>query len=381
MDVFAAQCNRFQRITTMNNPTKLALLALVLGLSSMGSSTILLQAPTQARPREAESSQAEVGASPKAAKSSGKKQIFVLPLEGMVGVQLRAKEMQALREIADEQGAGQIIILKINSNGGLVLETEAIQEALLGIREKHRLVAWIEKAISGGAFTAFYAQEIYFMKTGSLGSITMISGSPPKWVEDKAQDWEDGVARTCEIGGYSPYLGRAMVHHEDLLSYDRDPDTGKVTFYPTLEGEFVLSDANENLCLNASNALACGFSKGTADTLDDLLAEMGLQKGQYELSQKGVELFKKWKQTAESAEEEVSKVTRQYRLGGTGTGDGIVVLRKRIDAIKRLIDLWKKAPELLKYELNMPSVEQLERELLSLQEQLKQAQDARKNAN
>lgn len=339
-------------------------------------------APTQAPPREAESSVAETGASPKEVKSSGKKQVFVLPLEGMVGVQLRAKEMQALREIADEHGNGQIIILKINSNGGLVLETEAIQKALLGIRENHRLVAWIEKAISGGAFTAFYAQEIYFMKTGALGSITMISGgSPSKWIEEKAQDWEDGVARTCEIGGYSPYLGRAMVHYEDLLSYDRDPETGKVTFYPTLEGEFVLSDANENLCLNASNALACGFSKGTADTLDELLEEMGLQKGQYEISSKGVELFKKWKQTGERADAEVSKLIRQYRLGGTGTGDGIVVLRKRIDAIQKLIDLWKRAPEILQWERGVPPVEQLERELLSLQEQLKQAQDARKNAN
>lgn len=365
----------------MNHPTKLCLLVSALGLSAVGASAPSPLAPTQAPPREADSSPAETGASPKAAKSSGKKQVFVLPLEGMVGVQLRAKEMQALREIADEHGSGQIIILKINSNGGLVLETEAIQKALLGIRENHRLVAWIEKAISGGAFTAFYAQEIYFMKTGSLGSITRIAGSPPQWVEEGAQDWEDGVARTCEIGGYSPYLGRAMVHYEDLLSYDRDPDTGKVTFYPTLEGEFVLSDANENLCLNASNALACGFSKGTADTLDQLLEEMGLQKGQYEISSKGVELFKKWKQTGEKAVEEVSKLVRQYRLGGTGTGDGIVVLRKRIDAIQKLIDLWKKAPELLKYELGVPSEEQLERELLVLREQLKQAQDARKNGS
>lgn len=171
-----------------------------------------------------------------AAEEQSKKQIFILPLEGTVGIQLRAKDMHTIKDMANAAGPGQIVIIKINSNGGLVLETPEIQAALMGIRDGgHRLVAWIEKAISGGAFTAMYAPEIYFMKTGSMGSITRIAGQG--WVEQGAQEWEDAVARTCEMGGRSPFVGRAMVHAEDLLSYDIDPDTGKVTFYDTLEGE------------------------------------------------------------------------------------------------------------------------------------------------
>jgi hypothetical protein len=308
-----------------------------------------------------------------------KKQIFILPLEGTVGIQLRAKDMHTIKDMANAAGPGQIVIIKINSNGGLVLETPEIQAALMGIRDGgHRLVAWIEKAISGGAFTAMYAPEIYFMKTGSMGSITRIAGQG--WVEQGAQEWEDAVARTCEMGGRSGYVGRAMVHAEDLLSYDVDPDTGKVTFYDTLEGEHELSNAKENLTFNASNALKCKFSSGTADTLDDLLAAMGVPEGQYQVSEAGNKVFEKWKRTCEQCEKEVPELFRQYQLGGTGTGDGMVVLGKRIDAIKKLLEWWKKAPEMLRYELQVPEPEQLEQQLEQLKYQQQQARKQRDGA-
>ena len=314
-----------------------------------------------------------------AADDQEKKQIFILPLEGTVGIQLRAKDMHAIKDMANAAGPGQIVIIKINSNGGLVLETPEIQAALMGIRDGgHRLVAWIEKAISGGAFTAMYAPEIYFMKTGSMGSITRIAGQG--WVEQGAQEWEDAVARTCEMGGRSGYVGRAMVHAEDLLSYDVDPDTGKVTFYDTLEGEHELSNAKENLTFNASNALACKFSSGTADTLDDLLTAMGVPEGQYEVSEAGNKVFEKWKRTCEQCEKEVPELFRQYQLGGTGTGDGMVVLGKRIDAIKKLLEWWKKAPEMMRYEIQVPPPEQLEQQLEQLKYQQQQARKQRDGA-
>ncbi|MEY4533821.1 MAG: hypothetical protein RLZZ246_139 [Planctomycetota bacterium] len=314
-----------------------------------------------------------------AAEEQSKKQIFILPLEGTVGIQLRAKDMHTIKDMANAAGPGQIVIIKINSNGGLVLETPEIQAALMGIRDGgHRLVAWIEKAISGGAFTAMYAPEIYFMKTGSMGSITRIAGQG--WVEQGAQEWEDAVARTCEMGGRSPFVGRAMVHAEDLLSYDIDPETGKVTFHDTLEGEFELSNAQENLTLNASNALKCKFSSGTADTLDDLLAAMGVPEGQYEVSEAGNKVFEKWKRTCEQCEKEVPELFRQYQLGGTGSGDGIVVLGKRIDAIKKLLEWWKKAPEMMRYEIRVPEPEQLEQQLEQLKYQQQQARKQRDGA-
>ncbi len=87
-----------------------------------------------------------------------KKQVFVLPLDGMVGIGLRHDEMEQVEKIADGYGPGQVIILRINSNGGLVTEGDLIAATLTRIKNKHRLVAWIEKAISGGAFTGLYCE-------------------------------------------------------------------------------------------------------------------------------------------------------------------------------------------------------------------------------
>jgi len=369
----------------MTSMTTIAtLLASIIALAPAEAALAQSTKPAPAKP----SSTAKSGTKPASTKAAPpaaaavdqeKKQIFILPLEGTVGIQLRAKDMHAIKDMANAAGPGQIVIIKINSNGGLVLETPEIQAALMGIRDGgHRLVAWIEKAISGGAFTAMYAPEIYFMKTGSMGSITRIAGQG--WVEQGAQEWEDAVARTCEMGGRSGYVGRAMVHAEDLLSYDVDPDTGKVTFYDTLQGEHELSNAKENLTFNASNALACKFSSGTADTLDDLLAAMGVPEGQYEVSEAGNKVFEKWKRTCEQCEKEVPELFRQYQLGGTGTGDGMVVLGKRIDAIKKLLEWWKKAPEMMRYEIRVPEPEQLEQQLEQLKYQQQQARKQRDGA-
>ncbi|MBM4112321.1 MAG: hypothetical protein FJ253_02935, partial [Phycisphaerae bacterium] len=110
-------------------------------------------------------------------RTDGKKVMFILPLPGTVGVGLRHEEMDRMEKEADKLGPGQIIVMAINSPGGAVSEAVKIRDSLVRIKKKHRLVAWIEEAISGGAYTALFADEIYFMDVGSLGAITMFSGS------------------------------------------------------------------------------------------------------------------------------------------------------------------------------------------------------------
>jgi hypothetical protein len=58
----------------------------------------------------------------------------------------------------------------------------------------------------------------------------------------------------------------------------------------------------------------------------------------------------------------------------------VVILGKRIDAIKKLLEWWKKAPEMLKYEIQVPPPEQLEQQLEQLKYQQKQARDQRNGA-
>ena len=90
--------------------------------------------------------------------SKAARQIFILPQSGMVGVGLRAAEMEKVEKAADKFGPGQIIVLRINSPGGLVTEADEIDKVLNRVREKHRLVAWLEEAISAAAVMALHCR-------------------------------------------------------------------------------------------------------------------------------------------------------------------------------------------------------------------------------
>ena len=102
--------------------------------------------------------------------------VFYMKLEGPVGDAIRLDEIKMLGEHADSFGPGQIIVLHIESNGGLVFETEMISDVIRDLKQRHRVVAWIEKAISAGCWIGMCCDEIYFMTEGIAGSVTTVVG-------------------------------------------------------------------------------------------------------------------------------------------------------------------------------------------------------------
>jgi hypothetical protein len=282
-----------------------------------------------------------------------KTQVFVLPLEGMVGVGLRNEEMEKLEKIADTFGPGQVFIIRINSNGGLVIEGDEINVSLSRIKQKHRLIAWIEKAISGGAFTGMHADEIYFTPEGSLGSITMMSGQTE--VSQVRDPWKERVAEIAALGGRDPQIGRAMVFSEEELSYDKDDKTGKVTFYPSMKGKYALSRKGENLTLNSTNALHCGFSDGTAATEEELFKLLDLDNPErFEINDAGHKIYRDYQALIKRAQTEVPLLMRKLEIEGTGSGDQRIILQRRIKNAQDLISWIDRAPDVLQYELNIP---------------------------
>ena len=217
--------------------------------------------------------------------------IFVLPWEGMVGIGARHDEIKEIGKEADKLGPGQIIVLQIDSPGGLVIEGDKIHDTLVDLKKRHRVVAWIKKAISAGAFTALHLDEIYFMRVGTLGSITMFSGAESiKGAE--LQAWLDKVGEVTEMGGRPGMIGRAMVTMEPELSYDRDEE-GNITWYDTMQGKYDLSDRTQNLTLTAETASHSKFSDGTADTLEELAPLLQLKEWK-EGSDVGRRIHERW---------------------------------------------------------------------------------------
>ena len=72
-----------------------------------------------------------------------------------------------------------------------MLEGDEIHDTLMDLKKRHRIVAWIKKAISAGAFTALHCDEIYFERVGAMGSAVMFAGTKAAegqqlaaWVKD-----------------------------------------------------------------------------------------------------------------------------------------------------------------------------------------------------
>jgi len=308
-----------------------ALLTLLLPMAALGQSTP--KAPAVKPPASSDD-------------RTTKRQVFIVPMEGMVGAGLRHDEMVKVEQEADKFGNGQIIILKINSGGGSVTEGDRIVRTLERVREKHRLVAWLEEAISGAAFTAMNCPEIYFMKVGTMGSITKYSGDGSGGqVSASGRDleaWIERVAEVAEGGGHNGQVGRAMVYSPIVVSYTKDPKTGKVTFYADATGEVMLSDQGDNLTLNADNALDCGYSKGTADTQEELFRAMQLVPGTYEVNPAGDRIGKSWLKSLENYKKKAQDL--QIELGTlSNVNDPVARLTKQRKLYEQMKEYWRKA--------------------------------------
>jgi len=341
------------------------------GKSSQGASSKSSKSTKSSKSSRTKSGAAAGGEAAQADAERPKTQVFVLPLEGTVGVGLRNEEMEKLEKIADTFGPGQIFIIRINSNGGLVIEGDEINVTLSRIKQKHRLVAWIEKAISGGAFTGMHADELYFTPEGSLGSITMMAGSTE--VTAARDPWKERVAEVAALGGRDPQIGRAMVYSEEELSYDKDEKTGKVTFYPSLKGKYVLSKKGENLTLNATNALHCGFSDGTAATEEELFKLLDLDNpDRFVVNDAGHKIYKDYQALIKRAQQEVPLLMRKMQIEGTGSGDPKVILQSRIKNAQDLIRWIERAPDVMQYELNVPpqAKEELQKQITEWRREL-----------
>ncbi len=314
---------------------------------------------------------------------SPKPGVFVLPIEGTVGIGLRWQEMDMIAKEADKYGPGQIIVFIVDSPGGLVIEGDKIHDCLKEVKKRHRLVAWIKEAISGAAFTALHCDEIYFMKLGSLGAITMFSGQDAaKGVQ--LQAWLEKCTQVAEMGGRSGIPVRAMIHAPLLCSYDKDPVTGKVTWLESKQGQVVLSDERDNLVFNASNALDSGFSDGTADTTAELAKLLQLPEW-YEISDYGRKIHKDWQQALKDCSREVPKIVARFNFKGTSSGDAEEVIGTRMNLVRDLIKWWDRCPNGMMYEIprmtgGVPDKDQLERILKDLGKQMADIRKAKRDA-
>lgn len=195
--------------------------------------------------------------------------------QDMVGTYLTAASLRECIPMLEEDNI-DIVVLRVNSGGGALLEIERISDLLEHeYKPRFRTVAWIDYAISAAAMTPHALPEQYFMRRGAYGASTGWSGA---LVAIKGRGLEEVLylmELISERGGHDPRIMRAM-QIMDPLSVDLD-ENGRVTaMYQNTDGQVVINKAERVLTLTSESATKIGFATGIADTLDELATAMGL---------------------------------------------------------------------------------------------------------
>jgi hypothetical protein len=311
--------------------------------------------------------------------------VYYMPIKGTVGIGMREEEIKKIGEEADKAGPGQIIVLHIDSPGGIMNEALDIHKTMLELRKRHRVVAWIRKAISAAAFTAFHCDEIYFESSGNLGSMTMFSGQTAVQGQLLA-DWLEFAGKVAQEGGRNPQIAQCMIKVELELSYDIPPGGGPkdAIFRPDNKGEHILDTSKTMLTFNATPALQCGFSDGTADTKEELAKLLKIPEWR-EVNDVGENLYEGWNRLLERCGEEVEELMFTFSTKDGG-GDPVRAMAEQIKSIEKMLMWYDRCPECLieaqmDKGLPIPPKEGLERRLKELREAIAAARRQQRDAS
>jgi len=228
------------------------------------------------------------------APGEGVERVAFISLEGQVGPLFNAnalsESVDILNELPEERRP-TIVVLTVNSGGGALNELAPLHEVInKEIKPYYRTVSWIESAISAAAMTSWVVPEIYLQTKGNIGACTAFSSPSGQNVQMDGRGLQNLLLYMEEVsreGGYDPYIMRAMQisgpSYPTTLSADVD-ERGRVTWYiqeePDAEpkGEHLVSPHNEILTFDSRGAEFFGLSRGTADTKEELMRQMGIQE-------------------------------------------------------------------------------------------------------
>ncbi|MEI7658602.1 MAG: hypothetical protein WCK33_11115 [Phycisphaerae bacterium] len=202
----------------------------------------------------------------------------------MVGIYMTSYALEQMLPMLEEEvgndGTG-VVVLRVNSGGGALLEIQKISDTIHEkYKKKFRTVGWIDSAISAAAMSILCVEEIYFANKANFGACTGYSG---RLVAIKGLQLERVLVMMEKIsarGGYDPLIMRSM-QIEQPVSATRLPDGTIKFFADSTSGEIIVNRDKEILTLNAETAIKIGFSKGTASTIEELTKAMGYTELQW----------------------------------------------------------------------------------------------------
>ena len=255
----------------------------------------------------------------------------VIPIHGEIDDIVRDSVERRLTAARD--AGATTIIFEMNTPGGLVTSALDICRLIKNLPPEARTVAWVHSdAYSAGAMISVACREIWMSGHSSLGDCAPIMVAPTGVQElgdaERAkaespilQEFRDSAARN----GYDPLLSRAMVTVGEEVWWLERPDGGERRFVTAADKKKLIDDtpaderewqlvtscalpdggrvipisqpvdrAGELLTMSQFEAVAYGFARGIAETLDDLTRKLDLPGPPLTFDKSGWEKFATW---------------------------------------------------------------------------------------
>ncbi|MFP4194392.1 MAG: NfeD family protein [Desulfobacterales bacterium] len=231
---------------------------------------------------------------PAKGEESGKK-VFVVPVSGAVDPGMAAFIKRVNRETSKHPDS--FVILEIDTPGGRVDSALDIVNTMLKF-PKGQTIAYVSPmALSAGAMIALSCSKLAMAPGSTIGDVApvMQSGEGPKELGEKYQSPIRAKFRAlAERNGYPVALVEAMVTKEKEVFEVKTSDGETRYLDPARYEELIQDEENtivsrktvvakgDLLTMHDSEAFAYGFSSMTADSMDSLFEQFGLDR--YEIS-------------------------------------------------------------------------------------------------
>ncbi len=306
-----------------------------------------------------------------------RKCVYVIPLEDEVGKVFRVDKLKEAID-AGRPYNPDIIVLRIDSPGGLLSEIYKLRDYLQKERNEFHIVVWIKSAISAAAMTSFNVREMYFMKEGHIGAATAFNpGNGQALQGDELAEWIKTARDMFTSAGWDPKIAQTMIDEQYWLTADVIYDAnGKKTviWHDDDSGSEVLSRPGENLVFTSTQALQFNIANAICDDEDELAEALHLEDGWYECSDAGRKIMEDWKNLLKRADKEIPKLNRRYQAAQS-MSDPRAALGQQAQVLRELIKWGKRMPTDVFNIFYQLDVKQLERQLRLIRSQIANLND------
>jgi hypothetical protein len=289
------------------------------------------------------------------ADTSGHPRVYILPLEGVFGQDITQTPMREAVRDAKRLNA-DVLILRLNSewkddknpfkekladdekldfNGLFRYEEMApviTDEIVREWPKQPKVVCWVKTAMGGAAFIPLCVPNIYMTEDARIGGIGgleyLLEGVGDITPQQKQYSLRLGHARGWVIkGGYDSRIVDAMAVVKVVLSYRYDGD--KVQFLDRLPesadevlltwaggdsvGDRIRGTGKDWLTITAKIGKDIGVSKGTANTEEELLFQLGLDRDREIVRGNADKIMNGWKKRIENVKKEILLSMETFR--------------------------------------------------------------------